>query len=130
MTAQPPSVSSSSVSGALTSTPRFAVSIDQVGEQEWSGLLERFADANFYQTWAYGAVSWGDRQLDRCVTGFREAAPSAYLAIAAVSLSGGLDQTSSLSVRQPVTGPTLTPPLRFGRARLVGCPCDARPRGL
>lgn len=51
----------------MSSTPRFAVSVDQVGEQEWSGLLERFADANFYQTWAYGAVSWGDRQLSHCV---------------------------------------------------------------
>lgn len=31
--------------------------------EEWSDLLERFADATLYQTWAYGNVSWSARQL-------------------------------------------------------------------
>lgn len=32
----------------------------------WDNALEEFADANFYQTRAYGAVSWGESQLDHC----------------------------------------------------------------
>lgn len=46
------------VEGAL---PR--VQVDQATEALWSAWLSQFADANFYQTWAYGAVSWGERQL-------------------------------------------------------------------
>lgn len=41
----------------------FSAHVDRVDEAGWNTLLERFADANIYQTWAYGAVSWGDRQL-------------------------------------------------------------------
>ena len=39
------------------------VEIDQVTESEWNRLLPLFADASIYQTWAYGAVSWGERNL-------------------------------------------------------------------
>lgn len=35
--------------------------------ESWSHGLDRFADANFYQTWAYGAVSWGQNQLEHLV---------------------------------------------------------------
>ena len=45
----------------------FAVHVDQVTETEWNALLEEFADASIYQTWAYGAVSWGERQLSHLV---------------------------------------------------------------
>jgi lipid II:glycine glycyltransferase (peptidoglycan interpeptide bridge formation enzyme) len=34
---------------------------------KWAGLLEAFADGNFYQTWAYGSVSWGASQLRHLV---------------------------------------------------------------
>lgn len=44
-------------SGPLT------VSVDQVGEQDWNKILPMFADASIYQTWAYGAVCWGEKQL-------------------------------------------------------------------
>lgn len=40
---------------------------DQVTEPEWGALLDGFADASLYQTWAYGAVSWGDGQLSHVV---------------------------------------------------------------
>lgn len=30
---------------------------------QWCALLSQFADGNFYQTHAYGAVSWGERNL-------------------------------------------------------------------
>jgi hypothetical protein len=39
------------------------VQIDQTTEAEWNRLLPEFADASLYQTWAYGAVSWGERNL-------------------------------------------------------------------
>lgn len=44
---------------AAPSSPR----IDSTPEPQWSDWVHRFADSNFYQTWAYGAVTWGDRQL-------------------------------------------------------------------
>jgi hypothetical protein len=41
----------------------FFVSVDQVDEADWERLLPQFADANLYQTWAYGAVRWGPSKL-------------------------------------------------------------------
>jgi hypothetical protein len=41
----------------------FATSVDRITEAEWNLLLPQFADASLYQTWAYGAVSWGERNL-------------------------------------------------------------------
>jgi lipid II:glycine glycyltransferase (peptidoglycan interpeptide bridge formation enzyme) len=46
-----------------TATGSFTVSVDQIGEQHWNEVLLRFADASIYQTWAYGAVCWGEKQL-------------------------------------------------------------------
>lgn len=45
----------------------FATSVDRVTEAEWNSLLPRFADASIYQTWAYGAVCWGEKQLSHLV---------------------------------------------------------------
>ena len=45
----------------------FTAVVDQVTEPAWNGLLDRFVDASVYQTWAYGAVSWGDKQLSHIV---------------------------------------------------------------
>ena len=45
----------------------YTVLVDQTTEAEWNSLLEQFADASIYQTWAYGAVSWGERQLSHLV---------------------------------------------------------------
>jgi len=41
----------------------FTTSVDQTTEAEWNRLLPQFADASLYQTWAYGAVSWGEKNL-------------------------------------------------------------------
>ena len=49
------------VSGALT------VRVDQTDASEWSELLCQFEDASIYQSWAYGSVHWGDRQLSHLV---------------------------------------------------------------
>ena len=45
----------------------YRVEIDAVTATEWSELLGRFADANIYQTWAYGAIRWGRRNLSHLV---------------------------------------------------------------
>ena len=37
--------------------------VDKTSESEWSDWIHEFSDTNFYQSWAYGAVSWGDGQL-------------------------------------------------------------------
>jgi len=50
-------------SQSTTATGSFTVSVDQVGEQDWNKIVPTFADASIYQTWAYGAVSWGEKQL-------------------------------------------------------------------
>lgn len=41
----------------------YSVEIDSVTEETWHNHLSRFSDANIYQTWPYGAVSWGRRNL-------------------------------------------------------------------
>jgi lipid II:glycine glycyltransferase (peptidoglycan interpeptide bridge formation enzyme) len=45
--------------------PKLAIS--QVTEAQWGRWLSDFADANFYQSWAYGAISWGQGQLSHLV---------------------------------------------------------------
>jgi lipid II:glycine glycyltransferase (peptidoglycan interpeptide bridge formation enzyme) len=37
--------------------------IDRVTKAQWSALLNHFEDANIYQTWSYGAVRWGERNM-------------------------------------------------------------------
>ena len=34
---------------------------------EWSQMLDLFDDANIYQTWSYGAVRWGRKNLSHLV---------------------------------------------------------------
>ena len=41
--------------------------IDSVTAAKWSELLGRFADANLYQTWSYGAIRWGEKNLSHLV---------------------------------------------------------------
>jgi hypothetical protein len=41
--------------------------IDQATDQQWSDLLSGFDDASVYQSWAYGSVHWGERQLSHLV---------------------------------------------------------------
>ena len=46
---------------------RFEVTVDVQTPESWSGVLAQFADANIYQSWAYGAVRWGVRNLSHLV---------------------------------------------------------------
>ena len=41
--------------------------IELCSPQKWTGLLEGFSDASFYQTWAFGSVSWGRGQLQHLI---------------------------------------------------------------
>jgi lipid II:glycine glycyltransferase (peptidoglycan interpeptide bridge formation enzyme) len=45
----------------------YKVEIDRVTEPGWPDLLDQFADANIYQTWAYGSIRWGSRNLSHLV---------------------------------------------------------------
>lgn len=47
----------------LTATPTLTTLVDQTTEPEWNRLLTKFADASVYQSWAYGSVSWGEKNL-------------------------------------------------------------------
>ena len=47
--------------------PLYRAEIDTVTATEWSELLGRFADANLYQTWSYGAIRWGEKNLSHLV---------------------------------------------------------------
>jgi hypothetical protein len=43
------------------------VEVDRAAQAEWSQMLDLFDDANFYQTWSYGAVRWGQKNLSHLV---------------------------------------------------------------
>ncbi len=45
----------------------YLAEIDAVTRAEWSELLGRFADANLYQTWSYGAIRWGEANLSHLI---------------------------------------------------------------
>jgi len=43
------------------------IEVDRSTAAEWSQMLDLFDDANLYQTWAYGAVRWGEKNLSHLV---------------------------------------------------------------
>lgn len=43
------------------------VDVDRIDEPGWNSVIRTFADANVYQTWAYGAVCWGEEQLSHLI---------------------------------------------------------------
>jgi lipid II:glycine glycyltransferase (peptidoglycan interpeptide bridge formation enzyme) len=43
------------------------VEVDCATPAEWSQMLDLFDDANLYQTWSYGAVRWGTKNLSHLV---------------------------------------------------------------
>jgi lipid II:glycine glycyltransferase (peptidoglycan interpeptide bridge formation enzyme) len=47
--------------------PVWQVEVDRVTPEEWSGMLDGFEDANIYQTWSYGAIRWGAKNLSHLV---------------------------------------------------------------
>ena len=47
--------------------PVWQVEVDRATPAEWSSMLDLFDDANLYQTWSYGAVRWGRKNLSHLV---------------------------------------------------------------
>jgi lipid II:glycine glycyltransferase (peptidoglycan interpeptide bridge formation enzyme) len=45
----------------------YKIEIDRMSKDQWSELLPEFDDATIYQTWSYGAVRWGERNLSHLV---------------------------------------------------------------
>jgi lipid II:glycine glycyltransferase (peptidoglycan interpeptide bridge formation enzyme) len=45
----------------------YSVEIDKATPSQWDEYLALFDDASIYQTWAYGAVSWGEKNLSHLV---------------------------------------------------------------
>jgi lipid II:glycine glycyltransferase (peptidoglycan interpeptide bridge formation enzyme) len=45
----------------------YTIEIDSIQQPEWSELLDQFDDATFYQTWGYGVLHHGSRQLTHFV---------------------------------------------------------------
>ena len=50
-----------------TQNSGWQVEVDQTTPAEWSQLLDLFDDANIYQTFAYGQVRWGAKNLSHLV---------------------------------------------------------------
>ena len=46
---------------------RFTAETDSLDQGQWSAVLQDFADANIYQTWAYGVARSGPSHLSRLV---------------------------------------------------------------
>jgi lipid II:glycine glycyltransferase (peptidoglycan interpeptide bridge formation enzyme) len=47
--------------------PAWQVEVDRSTPAEWSQMLDLFDDANLYQTWSYGGIRWGARNLSHLV---------------------------------------------------------------
>ena len=52
---------------AVTVAGTYQVEVDQATPEKWARMLDLFSDANIYQTWAYGAVRWGQENLSHLV---------------------------------------------------------------
>ncbi|MEN6350229.1 MAG: peptidoglycan bridge formation glycyltransferase FemA/FemB family protein [Syntrophomonas sp.] len=44
-----------------------SVEINKINKDEWSDLLNEFDDATIYQTWSYGMVRWGEKNLHHII---------------------------------------------------------------
>jgi len=52
---------------AVMPTASWQVEVDPVSKADWSQMLDLFDDANIYQTWSYGSVRWGEKNLSHLV---------------------------------------------------------------
>jgi hypothetical protein len=44
-------------------TPRYIGEEARIGKEAWTGILEGFDDASYWQTWSYGAMRWDQHWL-------------------------------------------------------------------
>jgi lipid II:glycine glycyltransferase (peptidoglycan interpeptide bridge formation enzyme) len=45
----------------------FSVEIDRIGKEDWNSIIQQFEDASLYQTWSYGSVRWGEKNISHVV---------------------------------------------------------------
>lgn len=45
----------------------YHVEVDTVDRSAWSAIIQKFSDASIYQTWSYGAVRWGEKNLSHLI---------------------------------------------------------------
>ncbi|HYI93652.1 MAG TPA: peptidoglycan bridge formation glycyltransferase FemA/FemB family protein [Bryobacteraceae bacterium] len=57
----------STTNGASTLAQGYTGEVDRIDEQAWYDALDLFDDANIYQTWAYGTVLAGKRNVSHVV---------------------------------------------------------------
>jgi len=48
-------------------TKAFEIAVDEQVRETWDTVIAGFYDASIYQSWAYGAVRWGERNLSHLV---------------------------------------------------------------
>lgn len=52
---------------ASRNMPGWSVEIDRVDNEEWDGITGMFEDGSIYQSWAWGGVRWGEKNLSHVV---------------------------------------------------------------
>jgi lipid II:glycine glycyltransferase (peptidoglycan interpeptide bridge formation enzyme) len=88
--------------------PSWQIEVDRATPAEWSQMLDLFEDANIYQTYAYGRVRWGGKNLSHLV----------------LKRSGEVLGMAQIRIVRPT-------PLKFGIAYLRWGPlCERRGRAL
>lgn len=55
------------MSPAQTTSAPIDVKVDGQTAESWSEIIAQFDDSSVYQTWAYGAVRWGEKNLSHLV---------------------------------------------------------------
>jgi hypothetical protein len=80
-----------SSSTAPVASQGFLFEVDRTSETEWNQLLHQFCDASLYQTWAFGAETWGNDQLSHFVMKHADGRPAALaqLRLVRVPVIGG-----------------------------------------
>lgn len=74
----------------------YRASFERMDSARWHGLLQRFTEANLFQSWAYGAVRWGEGQLSHCVlTRDGDVVAMAQLRIVSLPVLGGIAYLTS-----------------------------------
>ena len=45
----------------------YTAEVDDIDKKKWHESLVNFDDANFYQTWSFGAVRWGEKKMSHLI---------------------------------------------------------------
>ena len=47
--------------------PEYISEVDQISKYDWASVIEKFDDANLYQTWPFGFHSWGENKSSHII---------------------------------------------------------------